>query len=356
MTDAALTLEDVTVHAGGAAILRDISLDVPSGTVTTVVGPSGAGKTTLLRAVAGLAAVHTGTIAVAGRDVTSVSPADRDVAVVFQEPRLFPNLDVAENVAFALRVAGQGRTERRRRAEELLDQVGLAGFGPRRVRQLSGGEQQRVNLARALAAEPRVMLLDEPLAAVDPSRQAELRDLLRHVHTSFETTAVHVTHDLDEAAELGDRIAVVLDGRLVQHNPVKDVFTTPVNPVVAALTGNPNIIHGNVERGRLIVEDGSLDVGGPDGAASVTIRPERLIVGDSGGLTLTVTDVRFRGSHTAVRLQGRNVSLLCITSARVLPDVGDTVRVGADVTDVHRYKKPWVGSAPSLAATPMEDA
>lgn len=354
MTDAALSLDDVTVHAGGQAIIRDVSITVPSGTVTTVVGPSGAGKTTLLRAVAGLADVHTGRIAVGGRDVTTASPADRDVAFVFQEPRLFPNLDVAENVAFSLRVAGRTRADRRRVAEELLDRVGLAGFGQRRVRQLSGGEQQRVNLARALAAQPQVMLLDEPLAAVDPSRRAELRELLRHIHEGFETTAVHVTHDLDEAAELGDRIAVVLDGRVVQHTPVKDLFTAPLNPVVAALTGNPNILHGHVERGRLVVAEGALDVGGNDGPATVTIRPEHLRVGVTTGLTFRVTDVRYRGSHTAIRLAGTSTSLLCVTSATTLPDVGDTVVVGADPSDIHRYAEPWVGTALSRATSPLD--
>ncbi len=181
MTDATLALNDISVTIAGRAILTDVSLDVPTGTVTTVVGPSGAGKTTLLRAVAGLAPIDRGAICVAGRHVTDRSPADRDIAVVFQEPRLFPNLDVAENVAFSLRVAGHSRRDRRKAADDLLDRVGLAGFGTRRVRQLSGGEQQRVNLARALAAQPRVLLLDEPLAAVDPSRRAELRDLLRHI-------------------------------------------------------------------------------------------------------------------------------------------------------------------------------
>lgn len=336
MTGAALVLDGLDVRAGDIDILHQVDLVVPSGTVTTVVGASGAGKTTLLRAIAGLAPVTAGRICIAGDDVTHTPSAQRDVAVVFQEPRLFPNLDVADNVSFALRVQGMSSTARRARAAELLDAVGLGGFDTRRVRQLSGGEQQRVNLARALAAEPALLLLDEPLAAVDPGRRADLRDLLRRVHMDFETTAVHVTHDLDEAAELGDRLAVVRDGTIVQHAVVTDVFRTPVDPDVAALTGNPNVLIGEVRAGLAHVPGGTLPAAGPDSAAMVTVRPEHLHEHTDGTLAGVVTDVRYRGSHTAVHVDLGGTTVLWTSTSRS-PDVGDHVRLGADHADIHRY-------------------
>ena len=174
------------------------------------------------------------------------------------------------------------------------------------------------------------------MAAVDPSRRAELRDLLRQVHQDFRTTAVHVTHDLDEAAELGDRLAVMHDGRLVQHGPVVDVLHGPVSPLVARLTGNPNQLTGTVVRGRFRCEAGTLAIDAPDGPTRVTIRPEHLHRA-SDGLVARVADVRFRGSHTAVRLDVAGTFLQWTTTSSPGVDVGDTITVAAASSDVHAF-------------------
>ncbi len=196
--------EDLTVDLDGARVLDGISVGAAGRSFTVVVGPSGAGKTTLLRALAGLAVPASGTVRLGGHDVTATPAHQRGVAVMFQEPRLFPAMDVGDNVAFPLRMQKVPSAARRREAEALLAEVGLDGFAARTVRSLSGGEQQRVALARALAARPRLLLLDEPTSAVDAPRRAELRRLLRTVQERFALTIVAVTHDQAEAAELAE--------------------------------------------------------------------------------------------------------------------------------------------------------
>ncbi|MEX2549339.1 MAG: ABC transporter ATP-binding protein [Nitriliruptoraceae bacterium] len=299
---ARLTCAALACRVDDTTILRDLHLDVPAGSMTTVVGPSGAGKTTLLRTIAGLAPVTAGTVHLDDRDLGAEPVHRRRLAVVFQEPRLFTSMAVRDNVAFALRMAGVGRRARRGRADELLEEVGLPGTGHRPTRGLSGGEAQRVALARALAGDPDLLLLDEPLSAVDPARREDLRRLIRRIQRDRQVTTLYVTHDRTEAAALGDRVALLIEGRIVQHAPPQDVFERPASAVVARFFGASNQLSGPVTAGRLRRDSIDLPVPGPDRDVTVTLRPEHLHVADGpdtrdGSLSGVVDEVEFQGSH-----------------------------------------------------------
>lgn len=304
-----LDCEGLTVQLDGTTILRDVDLRVRGGTLSAVVGPSGAGKTTLLRALAGLAPTTQGRLVLAGRDLAQVPVHERRVAMVFQQPRLLPNLDVVDNVALPQRLAGVPANRRRRRAEARLDEVGLPGRRGDDVRALSGGEQQRVSLARALAADPDLLLLDEPLSAVDPDRRASLRRLIRRIQTDHRLTTLHVTHDRSEAAELGDRVAVMIEGRILQHAPPRELFEQPRSALLARFVGASNLLSGRIRDGRLHLPAGTLAVDAPDGPATVALRPEHLVLAPDGGLEAEVREVVYRATHLSVRLDAAGTPL-----------------------------------------------
>ena len=269
---------------GGTPVLRGVDLDVPAGRRAVLVGPSGAGKTTLLRAIAGLEPMREGTVELGGRRLDAGIPAHRRrVSVVFQEPRLLPHLRVDDNVALPLRAAGVGRRERRARAAGLLEDVGLAALAGRAVRGLSGGEQQRIALARALCGEPDLLLLDEPLAAVDPNRRETLRRLIVRLQSERRLTTLIITHDRAEAAELADTLALMLEGRIVQQDDPRELFERPRSAAVARFFGAVNVLRGTVRDGVLRVDGGGeIDVDGADGEASYVIRPEAVGLGEDG--------------------------------------------------------------------------
>jgi len=296
-TPGALECRNVAVTVRGAAILRDLHLVVPAGALTAVVGPSGAGKTALLRAIAGLTPLADGTIRLDGSDLSRTPSHLRGLGVVFQEPRLWPTMSVADNIAFPLRMSGVRRRDRRRVAAGLLEEIGLPGIAERDVRNLSGGEQQRVALARALAGSPRLLLLDEPLSAVDPNRREDLRGLIARVQRDRVITTVYVTHDRAEAAELGDRVALLVEGRIVAEAPTKEFFTRPATPVAALFVGASNIVSGQIRAGMLHAGGVTIPVAGLDGPATVAFRPEQVRVAPDGPVTGVVVSSRFQGTH-----------------------------------------------------------
>jgi thiamine transport system ATP-binding protein len=318
MTTPSLRCAGVSVRAGGRTLLDDVDLVAPAGRLTALVGPSGAGKTTLLRAAAGLTPLAAGAILLGGRDLAGVPTHRRRITVLFQEPRLFDNLDAADNVAFALRAAGVARRARRTRAEGLLDEMGLAGFARRRVRDLSGGEQQRVALARALAADPAVLLLDEPLSALDPDRRATLRTLLRDTQRRRGLTVLHVTHDQAEAAELGDRLAVMLHGRIAAEGAPDELFERPPSAAVARFLGATN----------LLPADGGL----------LVIRPERVRLDALAPLRLQVTASDYLGTHRRVLLGSNGLRLEAHVPTDEAPAVGEWV--GVDLPAEHLWEVP----------------
>ena len=248
-----LRAEDVSVRFDGTAALDGASLEFGHGEVVTVLGPSGSGKTTLLRVIAGLQAPDSGRVLLDGIDLASTPPHRRGIGLVFQDHALFPHRDVADNVAFGLRMRGDSTEQVASRTADLLDLVGLAGFERRSVGSLSGGEQQRVALARALAPEPRVLLLDEPLGSLDRRLRDRLLEDLGRLFDELRLTAMYVTHDQTEAFTLGDRVAVMRAGRVVQVASPDELWAHPADADVARFLGLANVEGDEVVRPEAVV-------------------------------------------------------------------------------------------------------
>ena len=329
-----LEVRGAGVRFGGAVALDGVDLHVAAGETVVVLGPSGSGKSTLLRAIAGLQPLDDGQVLLDGVDLAPVPPHRRGVGLMFQDQALFPHLDVGGNVAFGLRMQGWAPADGRTRVAELLDLVGLPGTAGRAVRTLSGGEQQRVALARALAPRPGVLLLDEPLGALDrPLRErlvAELRDLFARL----DQTVVAVTHDHAEAFALADRILILDGGRVIQAGPPAEVWDAPASTVVARLLAFANVAEAHVADGTLRTPWGDLGPG-PEGASAVLVRPDALFLDPHGPLQATVRGVTFAGSRTRLHLaMERGPDLEADVPSPAGPSVGSEVRVRIDLAGV----------------------
>jgi sulfate transport system ATP-binding protein len=243
-----IAVQSVSKHFGEFAAIDDITLDVPEGSLTALLGPSGSGKSTLLRVIAGLEQPDTGTILIDGDDVTLARPQDRGIGFVFQHYAAFTHMTVRDNIAFGLAIRKRPRDEIRAKVDELLEIVGLTKWSGQRPSQLSGGQRQRMALARALAIDPRVLLLDEPFGALDAKVRAELRRWLRRLHEEQGVTTVLVTHDQEEAMEVSDRIAVMNEGQLQQVGAPREVYDSPANEFVMGFLGPVSTVGGQVVR------------------------------------------------------------------------------------------------------------
>ncbi|MGV8872260.1 MAG: sulfate/molybdate ABC transporter ATP-binding protein [Rhodococcus sp. (in: high G+C Gram-positive bacteria)] len=235
-------------HYGDFAALDDVSIDIPKGSLTALLGPSGSGKSTLLRSIAGLEQLDSGRVVLAGQDVTWVSPQRREIGFVFQHYAAFKHLTVRDNVAFGLQIRKRPKAEIAKKVDELLEIVGLAGFQSRYPAQLSGGQRQRMALARALAVDPQVLLLDEPFGALDAKVRADLRTWLRRLHDEVHVTTVLVTHDQEEALDVADRIAVLNKGRIEQIGTPEDLYDRPANNFVMSFLGQVAKLNGVLVR------------------------------------------------------------------------------------------------------------
>ncbi|MBF9030013.1 ATP-binding cassette domain-containing protein [Rhodobacterales bacterium HKCCE3408] len=332
MTD--VTLKDLTLRYPGAeaAAVADLSLRIASGQITALLGPSGGGKTTILKLIAGLLRPDAGDIAFDGQSVLPLAPEARGAVMVFQSQLLFPTMSVADNVGFGLRMRGRPKPEIDRRVTEMLDLVQLPGFGPRRPAELSGGQQSRVALARALVTEPRVLLLDEPLAGLDAHLREEMRDLIAALQRSTGVTTLVVTHDQEDAAALGQAVALMLDGKIVQHGPPEALYGEPATAAVARFFGNPNAVPGRAAGGVFHSPLGPLDLprDWPDGPGLLTIRPEAITLGQGGGNTveMEVATTAYLGTHTRLTLHRDGVTLI----AHLPPDAARGVEKGGRVT------------------------
>ncbi len=263
-----IALDHVTVAGKGAPRLVDACLEVPTGSFVSVLGPSGAGKSTLLGVVSGLVVQDAGAVLFDGKAVDDVPAHRRGVSMVFQDARLFPNMSVLDNVAFPLKVRGAGRTQRRERAERMLADVQLEGFGARRTHELSGGQRQRVALARALVAGPRAVLLDEPFSSLDETLRDEMRCLVLDLHARTGTTMLMVTHDPMEALVMSDRVVYLAQGAVVQQDEPGRLLAAPATDEVSAGLGGTRALEGEVEQGAFV--RGKLHIaapGVPDGPA-----------------------------------------------------------------------------------------
>jgi ABC-type Fe3+/spermidine/putrescine transport system ATPase subunit len=311
-------LEGISHRFGSETVLSDVTLDIAPSELLTLLGPSGCGKTTLLRIVAGFERPSEGRVLIDGRDVTSLPPNKRPTNLVFQRPTLFPHLDVFANVAFGLRVAGASRLEQRERVAEALALVRLEGYQKRRSHELSGGQMQRIALARALVNQPAVLLLDEPLSALDLKIRLEMEVELRRVHRETGATFVYVTHDQREAMALSDRLVVIEEGRVDQIGTPTEVYRRPASVFAAQFVGNANVLPVEVlESGerhallRLGSHTRRIDhKGARPGPAWLVLRPEAVRVsgafaanGTPDSLPGVVRDAAYRGTGFSYRIE-----------------------------------------------------
>jgi ABC-type Fe3+/spermidine/putrescine transport system ATPase subunit len=335
-----LEIRGVSHAYGHHTVLRDIELEIGVGEFVTLLGPSGCGKTTLLRLIAGFIEPSQGSIRLAGRDMTRVSPHRRPVNMVFQRPTLFPHLNVFENVAFGLRVDRMPRPELEERVAWALELVRMPGYEGRRSSELSGGQMQRVALARALVKRPEVLLLDEPLSALDLKIRLEMEGELRRVHRETGATWVYVTHDQREALALSDRIAVFEEGRIDQLADPTTIYRRPATAYAASFVGNANVvpceIDGEGERAvaRFAGASVELDVDEIIGPAWLVLRPENVRIepgaANGPGVAAVVRDVAYRGTAFSYRLEVSGLGEL--VKAEVPPTPEHPLEIGAAVT------------------------
>ncbi len=330
-----LEIRDVTKKFGDFTALKDITLDIIDGELICFLGPSGCGKTTLLRAIAGLDFQTSGRIYQNGRDISDVPPADRDFGIVFQSYALFPNLTVAKNIAYGLVNRRMGRKAITERVEELLELVGLQGSGSKYPAALSGGQQQRVALARALATSPGMLLLDEPLSALDAKVREHLRHEMKDLQRRLGITTVMVTHDQEEALSMADRIVVMNHGIIEQVGTPMEIYRNPTSAYVADFIGSMNFLHGRMGTGGR-VQVGRLKIA-LDGAGTeftkgddvvVCIRPEDVAVREleqvrSNKYAMSVREVEFLGSFCRAILDvdgDKNAELIADFSINLMRD------------------------------------
>ncbi|MDQ6432441.1 ABC transporter ATP-binding protein [Mesorhizobium sp. LHD-90] len=350
MTDPFLQIEHVRKSFGPTTVVEDFNLDVGRGEFVSFLGPSGCGKTTVLRMVAGFEEPSSGRIVIGGKDVTHLKPNQRNIGMVFQAYALFPNLTVAQNVAFGLKVAGVPKPETERRVAEMLNLIKLPEFGGRYPYQLSGGQQQRVALARALAPKPKLLLLDEPLSALDAKVRVSLRDEIRSIQKELGITTIFVTHDQEEALSISDRIVVMYGGKAEQVGTPFEIYNRPATKFVANFVGTLNVLEGVVSdaaSGKVRIDSQELSLKGKLNGSkagdrlSLALRPETIALGPKPGhdasLQGQIADVHFLGSVIRVRvgLGGGVVSLDTFNnSSTPPPTVGERAEISFSSNDL----------------------
>jgi putative spermidine/putrescine transport system ATP-binding protein len=343
-----LGLTGIQKKFGDVAAVLDFNLEAQKGEFVSFLGPSGCGKTTTLRMIAGFEKPTAGTITIDGRDITYKAPNQRNVGMVFQSYALFPNMSVADNIGFGLKVRKRPKAEIDKRVGELISLIHLEGRGDRYPWQMSGGQQQRVALARALAIEPQVLLLDEPLSALDAKIRIVLRKEIRAIQRQLGITTVYVTHDQEEALSLSDRVVVMSDGRVEQIGTPSEIYNFPSTAFVASFVGTLNLVNAGVVDaglGRLSIDgqeirsSKAVTDAAADGRVTLAVRPEGISLGEgsagSNRLHGTVEDINFLGSIVRIRLRlgertnGEEPAIVALDTFNephlTLPAVGETV-------------------------------
>jgi putative spermidine/putrescine transport system ATP-binding protein len=338
-TGATVEYRDVRRVFGSMSALAGLNLKIAPGELLALLGPSGCGKTTALRLLAGFDQPTSGSVLVDGKDVSRVPANKRDMGMVFQSYSLFPTMSAQDNVAFGLRMRRQSSSARRKRAVELLDLVGLAEHVSKYPHQMSGGQQQRVALARALAISPRVLLLDEPLSALDAKVREQLRDEIRRIQLELGVTTVFVTHDQEEALSMADRVGVMRAGQLEQCAAPGELYDRPATPFVAEFVGTMNRLgavseaDSKVRIGRqLLPADGPVPPAGT--AVTVLVRPEAVVVAPSEDGDAVVVTATFRGATIRLRLMRNDgVEVLADVQSHRIGEFPPTTRVSVGLLD-----------------------
>ena len=344
-----LRLKNLSIHYGGEWVIRNFDLEVRDGEMVSLLGPSGAGKTTILKAVAGLLPPVQGEIEIDGRTVHGLPPEKRDAVMVFQQPLLFPFMNVDQNIGFGLRMRGVGVGEVRRRIEAILKLTQLEGMGHRKVHELSGGQQQRVSLARALILKPAILLLDEPLSNLDANLRQQMRELIQDIQRETRITTLFVTHDQTEALMMSHRVTLLLEGRPRQVGSPQELFHKPADPDVARFFGGHNFINGKIHQGFFESPYGRFEASdsvGNGNRDTATIRPEDIMITSTlpsaanGMVQGEVLKTTFEGAATRVWVQCNDTTFVVLT-----PETG--YHAGQTVHLKLPSEKVWIFPQPS---------
>jgi iron(III) transport system ATP-binding protein len=311
MTDTAIEFVDVVKCYGQVTAVDTINFSISRGELVTFLGPSGCGKTTSLRLIAGLELPTSGTVRIAGQDVSTRAAPDRNVGMVFQSYALFPHMSVIENVAYGPTIRGGDKKLAIERGHEILTMLGLEGLGKRLPSELSGGQQQRVAVARAIVQQPDVLLFDEPLSNVDAKLRRRVREEIRDLQRRFNLTAVYVTHDQEEALAVSDRIIVMSNGKIAQIGTPQELYDSPGSRFVADFIGDANLIEGHIENSTFRAPGLALALPTTTrtGPATISIRPERVVL-EKSGTDGTVKAASYLGSRREYRIEAAYGSLL----------------------------------------------
>ena len=339
-----ISLRNINVEFDGETILNNINLDIKDKEFVTLLGPSGCGKTTTLRIIGGFLTPDSGTISFEGKEINNLPAYKRNVNTVFQRYALFPHLNVYDNVAFGLRIKKMPEKEIQKRAKEMLELVNLKGYEKRSINSLSGGQQQRVAIARALVNQPKVLLLDEPLGALDLKLRKEMQTELKAIQQRLEITFIYVTHDQEEALTMSDTVVVMNKGDIQQIGSPVDIYNEPINAFVADFIGESNILDGIMKKDLLVEIFGSefecVDRGfGENTPVDVVIRPEDIKIVDAENAKIAgiVESVTFKGVHYEMVIEAYDFSWLVHSTKAA--EVGSTVGISFDPYDIHIMRK-----------------
>lgn len=339
-----IEFRDVYKYYGDSPALENVSFKVYENEFLTLLGPSGCGKTTTLRVIGGFEEIQKGVVLFDGEDLTKILPHKRQINTVFQKYALFPHLNVFENIAFGLRIKKISEDVIKKKVSRMLSLINLPGFEKRHVNSLSGGQQQRVAIARALVNEPKVLLLDEPLGALDLKLRKGMQTELKNIQKQLGITFIYVTHDQEEALTMSDTIIVMKDGVIQQFGSPQDIYNEPVNSFVADFIGESNIIDGVMIRDRLAgflgIEFECVDKGfGENTPVDVVIRPEdlKILPNDAGQISGEVVSVTFKGVHYEIFVKSDGYTWM-VHSTKT-PDIGDIVGLSVDPYDIQIMHK-----------------
>lgn len=298
-----LSIRGLNVSLSKNHILKDIDLDIKSGEFVSILGNSGCGKTTLIKSIAGLVDISSGSISIDKNDISGLSPEKRKTVIVFQDLRLFPHMNVEQNIAFSMKLQKTDKKDIEERVKVLLEQVRLSGFEKRKISQLSGGQMQRVALARALGANPKLLLLDEPFSGLDESLRKDMGNLVKRLHKENKITTIMITHDKEEAMKFSDKVALMKEGTILQYATPLDIFSRPRSKEVAQFMGELNYFDGEVKDGKFTSEIISFNTDKAEGKYSLMLRPGGLSVSSKSDEGYLIKETVYTGEFVSLLLE-----------------------------------------------------